>query len=136
VLARLDAAHSALAALRNNQAAIELLLNNASSAGDNWSSAAEPLADGIKQSVGQILGAAQGVNYPCAHASGTVTLADFLGECGPHKNEFVRAYLRGQAVLDRFLSTYPRVLSRLAALAKQGEEQGAARPAEPAKVIV
>jgi hypothetical protein len=123
VLARLDAAHSALAALRNNQAALELLLQNGAKAGDQWSTAAEPLADGIKQSVRQILGGAQGVNYPFPHAKGTVTLADFLGECSAHGNEFVQTYLRGQAVLDRFLSTCSRILARLAALAKQGEAQ-------------
>ena len=136
VLARLHSAHPVIVALRNNQAALELLLRNASSAGDNWSTAAEPLADGIKQGVGQILCAAQGVDYPFAHAKGTVTFADFLGECGTHQNEFVQTYLRGQAALDRFLSTYSRVLSRLATLAKQGEEQGAAMPAEPAEVII
>jgi hypothetical protein len=131
VLARLDAAHSALAALRNDQAALDLLLRNASKAGDNWSTAAESLADGIKQSVGKILGAAQGVNYPFGHAKGTVTLADFLGECSAHKNELVQTYLRGQAVLDRFLSTCSRTLARLAALAKQGEAQGTGTSAEP-----
>ena len=135
VLARFEAAHTELVTLRNDQAAFGLLLQNASNAGDNWSKAAQRLADGIKRSVAQILGAVQGVNYPFAHASGTVTLADFLGECATHENELVQTYLRGQAVLDRFLSTCSRTLARLAALAKQGEAASAGTPAETAAVV-
>ena len=134
VLSRLDAAHPVLVALRNDQAAFELLLHNASNAGDKWSAAAQSLAAGIKRSVAHILSAVQGVNYPFAHAHGAVTLADFLGECAAHENELVQTYLRGQAVLDRFLSTCSRTLARLAALAKQGEAQCGAKPADTAVV--
>jgi hypothetical protein len=75
----------------------------------------------INASVLQILAATQGVDYPFSHARGTVELATFLGESEPHENPLVQTFLRGQTVLDRFLSTYFRAISRLTVLAKSAE---------------
>lgn len=135
VLERLRPTQPVLVALRNDKAAMELLLHNASNAGDGekWTTVANSLSAGLERSVQQILAAAQGVNYPFTHASGTIALALFLGEAETHQNEFVRVYLRAQTALDRYFSTYSRIVARLAALARQAEMEAVAlSPAESA----
>jgi len=61
------------------------------------------------------------LEYPFGHAREHVLLSDFLSESAAHADESVEAYLRGQAVLDRLLTLYHRIMGRLAQLALQGE---------------
>jgi len=128
VLEHLSGGSTVLVALRNDKAAMELLLHNASNAGDDdkWTTVANSLSAGLERCMQQILAAAQGVNYPFAHASGTIALADFLGEAQKHENEHVRVFFRAQTVLDRYFSTYARILARLATLAREAEMEAVA----------
>jgi Zn-dependent protease with chaperone function len=116
---------STIVQLRDHVAALELLLQNWGNAGSDTKllNTARSTGASIQFSVTSLLQQVTGVRYPFEHAQGEIPLTTYLESCETHEEEAVRCFLRGQAVLGRFFSVYFRIMARLAALTKSGEDK-------------
>jgi hypothetical protein len=99
-----------------------MLLRNMPAEGNNtFYNAARAIGSAIILETDRILHATAGLNYPFDHGRGTVLLCDYLVEAVRHSDESVHAYLRGEALVDRLLTLYYRIMGRLAQAALEAE---------------
>lgn len=129
LLGRFTGTDTTLVALRNNLAALRLLLHNGSDDA-RWGTTADQLGDSIQGHCIQFLNRFQDVDFPFSHGRGSISMADYLRECAPHENKLVQTFLHGDALYDKLINIYQRTLARLAVLAQRAEAESSAAPAQ------
>jgi hypothetical protein len=122
IISRLEPLLGTILSLRNHVAAFAILLRNMPEEGNNtFYQTARKLGATIIAETDRILQATAGLNYPFDHGRGTVLLCDYLVESASHPDESVHAYLRGEALVDRLLTLYYRIMGHLAQSALEAE---------------
>ncbi len=110
--------------LRNSVAACGLLLRSRpEQISTGYLSVLRRMGTDIANDARVVTGKLCRLEYPFGHAREHVLLSDFLSESGAHADESVEAYLRGQAVLDRLLTLYHRIMGRLAPARAPGRKR-------------
>jgi hypothetical protein len=122
IIGRFEEMVGAIVNLRNRLAAFALLLENRpDEITQSFLKILRGVGNDIQGEVRHITAALERLEYPFGHARGKVLLADFLVECELHADESVHAYLRGQALLDRLMALYWRLMGRLAQFGLRAE---------------
>jgi hypothetical protein len=122
IIGRMEPLLGSILSLRSHVAAFAILLRNMPEEGSNsFYQTARALGRVIIGETDRILQATAGLNYPFDHARGTVLLCDYLVEAANHPDESVHAYLRGEALVDRLLTLYYRMMGRLAQAGLEAE---------------
>ena len=121
--------------LRNEQAALGVLLGNLEGNEENQSLVASIQAkmESLHRRVQGIRDALSSATYPFDHAKGKISIAEYLVPEMPFADDLGAIFGAGEAILETLPTLYARMVGRLAVTAEQVEESlGLARLKEPA----